>query len=338
MSRILLTHMDFYGYDTEISKKFESMGYIVDMFHDELKKTLFSRILKRVFPRSVIAEKRSKKYQLEFLKDKKDRNIKYDFLVVIVGRYLCEEFYMELKKRNPNIVVKMYLWDDVARVNNFKQIQKYLDEIYSIDLKDCNDRNFEFLPLFYLDEFLVERDNLKNLDIYFSGLDHSNRATYIKYIIRNYPKLKYKFHLYSSILIRILYRLRHFDFSSSKEFISFKKIDLYDNIEFTKSAKCLIDIQYSSQNGLSIRTFESLASKSKLITTNKAIKQYDFYHPNNIKIIERDDICLDINFIHEPYVEIDSNIVRSYSLSNWAKKLMSDRNEGHIYETDIEKN
>lgn len=54
-------------------------------------------------------------------------------------------------------------------------------------------------------------------------------------------------------------------------------------------SKAQIEIQHPSQKGLTTRAFESLGTKTKLITTNPAIRQYDFYNSNNILIIDRNN-------------------------------------------------
>jgi hypothetical protein len=51
-------------------------------------------------------------------------------------------------------------------------------------------------------------------------------------------------------------------------------------------AKVILDIQQKGQTGLSLRPFEAIGLQKKLITTNASIRDYDFYHPNNIMIID----------------------------------------------------
>ncbi|MTD01286.1 hypothetical protein GKS16_03215 [Streptococcus uberis] len=66
-----------------------------------------------------------------------------------------------------------------------------------------------------------------------------------------------------------------------------------------------------------MRTIEMLGMNKKIITTNSDIKNYDFYHPNNISIINRDSIEIDPNFLNSEYEPIDKEVYDKYSLKNW---------------------
>ena len=73
-----------------------------------------------------------------------------------------------------------------------------------------------------------------------------------------------------------------------------------------------------------MRTFESVGSGKKLITTNSEIKKYPFYNPNNIFVIDRNNIQLDVAFFDLPYQDIDSKIYESMSIGGWLQELFVD--------------
>ena len=73
-----------------------------------------------------------------------------------------------------------------------------------------------------------------------------------------------------------------------------------------ESAKCILDSAQAGQSGLTIRVFETLGAKKMLITTNKDIVNYDFYHPNNIFILGKDIMDELRSFLDAPYVEVES--------------------------------
>ena len=47
-------------------------------------------------------------------------------------------------------------------------------------------------------------------------------------------------------------------------------------IDIFKKSRAVLDIPIAGQNGLTMRTFECLAMKKKIVTTNENIKQYAF--------------------------------------------------------------
>ena len=66
-----------------------------------------------------------------------------------------------------------------------------------------------------------------------------------------------------------------------------------------------MEIQRTEQVGLSFRIFEALGHRKKLITTNKDIVNYDFYHPQNILVVDENTIEIPEEFVTSPYVEIE---------------------------------
>jgi hypothetical protein len=62
--------------------------------------------------------------------------------------------------------------------------------------------------------------------------------------------------------------------------------------------------------------------KRKLITTNTDIINYDFYHKENIFIMDRKEMDIDLGFIEGNYHEINKEIYEKYSISGWTKNIL----------------
>ena len=56
--------------------------------------------------------------------------------------------------------------------------------------------------------------------------------------------------------------------------------------------------------------------------TNKDIVNYDFYHEDNILVVDRNNFVLDESFIDRPYHMLDENIYKKYALSNWIMEVL----------------
>ena len=111
--KVLLIAMPFYGYEFEIKKTLELLGNEVDFFYDQKEKIRFDRF--------VSEEKRikiHKKYQEDVLKS---ISHDYDIVLVIVGRWLSSDFLIKVRRKNLKARFVLYLWDDVARVQNFNE-------------------------------------------------------------------------------------------------------------------------------------------------------------------------------------------------------------------------
>lgn len=98
-------------------------------------------------------------------------------------------------------------------------------------------------------------------------------------------------------------------------------ISFQQNIEYAKQSKVLVDFLENVHKGLSFRTFEALAYRKKLITTNPEIMKYDFYHPNNVFVWNGKDFAGLADFLATPYQEIEESIRRKYSFGNWIRYL-----------------
>jgi hypothetical protein len=63
--------------------------------------------------------------------------------------------------------------------------------------------------------------------------------------------------------------------------------------------------------------------QKKLITNNKTVCQYDFYHPDNILIWHKEDLPQKIqDFLAKPYKPVDNKIVKKYGFGNWIKNIL----------------
>ena len=106
--------------------------------------------------------------------------------------------------------------------------------------------------------------------------------------------------------------------------MSFKSLTRSEIINLYNCANVVLDINHPNQTGLTMRTFECIGAKRKMITTNSQIKNYSFYNPNNIYILDRNNITLDENFFNSDYQNIDSSIYNNLSIGGWIKSVFID--------------
>lgn len=100
-------------------------------------------------------------------------------------------------------------------------------------------------------------------------------------------------------------------------------ISLMQNIVNSSKTRCIVDIVSSKygQKGLTLRPFDALFLKKKLLSNCESLVDCDFYHKNNIyifsNIVELEDID---RFMQLPYYDIDESIVMKYEINNWLTK------------------
>ena len=102
-----------------------------------------------------------------------------------------------------------------------------------------------------------------------------------------------------------------------KSEISFKSKPGSELAEIVVRSNIILDVNDIKQQGLTIRTLETLLSKKKMITTNSDIKRYDFYNSANICIVDRNNIDIPDTFLQSKYHEVPEEILVKYTAKGW---------------------
>jgi hypothetical protein len=118
------------------------------------------------------------------------------------------------------------------------------------------------------------------------------------------------------------YNNKDFRQKARLNFFSFRPISKKDLIEIFSSSATIIDIQHPNQIGLTMRTFEVMGLGKKLITTNQDIMNYDFYQPENVYVIDRNEPYVDAQFLKTPFKEVPVETKYKYSIENWLKSIL----------------
>ena len=320
--KILYISPKFFSYENKIKQELEDLGAIVDFFDDRPANDFMTKVFIRFKFKSLIKKKIDEYYEniYSYILNKK-----YDFVFVVSPETLSFKELIKIKELQTNAQFILYMWDSFENKNSFNTIELF-DKIYSFDSRDVEKYNLHFLPLFYSKEY-KKKEHLSKYkhDLSFVATAHSDRYKISKQIEnsigRNKLSVYYYFYLPSIIIYftRKLFipkysygALSEFSFSSLSQD---KIIDVFDN------SKVILDINHPLQLGLTMRTIECLGAEKKLITTNQNIKDYDFYNPNNILVIDRKNINIDMSFFEKEYESLSIEIYEKYSLNSWLKNI-----------------
>ena len=327
MKNVLLTGLEFHNYVAAIRQKLTDLGYKVYNHLDRY--SIIDAIFPSLFPTL------SKKELLEYQKDliKRVSNVRFDFVIVVVGRFLSPYYLRKLKEMNPEARFILVLWDDISRVQNFEDVYPFYDDIFSFDPSDTSKYGFHFLPLFYTKRRnnSTEMNNQFAYDIYSAMACHSDREKIAKQIIQKYDNYKIHVDMLLSLKDIISRKIKNETYNENITYLSrFNMIDeekLFDNM---LKSKAILDVQYVSQIGLTIRTFDTMSVGRKLITTNPSIRYYNFYHENNICVIDRENPIIPDEFLECPYEKIDDDIINCYSVDRYVSVLLGKVSENYL--------
>lgn len=216
--------------------------------------------------------------------------------------------------------VVAYQWDGLARFPKVFKVINQFQRFFVFDLEDYHRYRYQYpnlLPCtnFYFD-MPEESVSVNENEVLYVGAYMKDR---IQSLIRVVDALsQYNLNLNINLFYgRKTPPISHLHLS----FIS-KGISYAENLKITKKAAVILDIKTVEHNGLSLRIFEAIKYQKKLITDNKSIMQYDFYHPNNFYVIEDDHFHGLAAFLNSQYIPLAEEIKQKYSFSNWLKYVL----------------
>lgn len=319
--RVLFIGPKFYNYHNEIIEELVANGAKVD-FYGEKPETISYRFVSNYF--KSMKSSFIDKYLNNILDNIKEQ---YDYFFLIRGEIITVDFLEKLKLLSPKAKFIMYQWDSIKFTPNYPKIMNMFDKIITFDMIDSKELNIEYLPLFYTNNYAnLELSKKKVYDISFFGSYHSDRLEIIKKLEKECKEkgLSFYHYIYSPKLALIRKVLN----SSVKiEDLKYFKTSPASNQELLniyKKSRAVLDIESSIQNGLTIRTFEVLGAKLKLISTNKNIIHEDFFNKNNIYVLDRNNITLDREFFDSHF--IFNEYIQGKSIGSWLKSIFNFNN------------
>ncbi|CAM3772607.1 lipopolysaccharide biosynthesis protein [Elizabethkingia anophelis] len=315
--KVLFLSVRTFNLENEIIRKLESFGAYVTYFDERPNNNNFTKAIIRV--KKSLYQVRINSYYQNILKTIENEN--YDFLFVNKGEVVPEFFLQEFNKQNPACTKLFYCWDSFDNNPHALKNLVYFDRKSSFDPLDAKKYNIYFRPLFFLDEYENLEMGKEVLDLLFIGTAHSDRYI-ISSKIKNWcQQNKLKAFCFYYMQGKFVYFYKRFFDKTFKQFdykkLSFKSLSKVQILDYYQKSKVILDINHPYQRGLTLRTFEALGAKKKIITTNQEIKKFPFYNENNVFVIDRTNIRLNKSFFETPYQKVDKETYKKFSLEGF---------------------
>lgn len=322
--QILFFSNRFFGIPENIVQTMRSLGAEVDFFDERPANSFIVKALIRINRNFIAAYINNYHKKIIHI----TKNKKYDYIFFIKGESFSRHNLNLLFSLHPEAKTILYHWDSIANNPNADNLSGRFDHVFSFDRSDCEKYDFSFLPLFYFDEYkaIGTYTGPYDYDCMFVGTTHSDRFRFISSIVEQIASLGGKCFTYFFFQGKIMfyrYKLlnREMRKISSQE-VHFVPLSKKALLDLYRKSRIIMDVQHPKQVGLTLRCMETLGAKRKLITTNQDIRNYDFYHPNNILIVDRNSPVIPKYFLETPYAEIDKDIYDKYSISSWIRYIL----------------
>jgi hypothetical protein len=326
---ILLIAPKYFNYEKEIQNELEKRGADVYFIDDRIKNTTINKALFRLKIKTHLSQTRVFNYFKTHLGKVKNKRI--DYLIAIIPEGFSRDIIKYYKAELKDTIFILYMWDSIDNRPYIIETLNLYDKAYTFDKSNSEKYGLKFRPLFYTEDYRKLGEsrpdfNGAKYDLSFIGTAHSDRYSVIKKLISTSAKKLSTFlffYLQHPVLIGYYYMNDPMFRNIKIKDISFKGLLKHQVLLVIKDSACIIDINHPKQTGLTIRTLEVLGAKRKLITTNIDILSYDFYHPDNIFLINRENPVFDDSFLAKPYKELGESIYNKYSISTWIDEILS---------------
>ncbi|KGE13915.1 hypothetical protein [Sphingobacterium deserti] len=228
--------------------------------------------------------------------------------------------FQKLKKKD--LSISAYQWDAISRYPTVEEYIPYFNNFFAYDPSDLK-RYPTVLPCtnFYLTPPHSKRRKQHGLlSINSYQADRIDITVRLKKLIDNL-EVPSEFIVYTRDK-KEREHCEHLGLSTIESCIKYTT-----NVENVLGSEVLFDAQIQSQHGLSFRVLESVGYSVKLITTNKEVSKYDFYHSDNILIFQNQSAQQLRSFLNRPYHELPASVREKYAFKNWLQYVL--QLEGH---------
>ena len=196
----------------------------------------------------------------------------------------------------PSMRIIYWYWNPVNEKSLPQLTHDKNIECWSFDVEDCKKYSMKYNVQYYysVDHYGAHKNEY---DIYFIGHD-KGRCEILNALKQNIEKLGIKIRL---DIVR-----------NNEKNIPYKEVQ-----RRISKANAILEINQAGQIGITLRAMEALFFRKKLVTNNEHIVQEDFYNPNNIFIIGKDDMSHLEDFLSQPYDTVADSFRNKHTIDAW---------------------
>ncbi|WP_281322428.1 hypothetical protein [Flavobacterium aestivum] len=315
--KITIISFDNWGFNSHIVTSLKNSGHTVHHInfnnfkyeYPNIILRLYNFILKTIFKKNL----KNIHYGNEVLKKLKENNETQDIILTIKGDFIDPENISKFKNYTKKSIA--FFNDSATRCPKILRVIGNFDEVYSFEKEDCEKYNLKFATNWI-----------------YNSTDPDHQEATIKYQVFNISSIDKRLPVLSKIAADLFAKNINYKFiiydnknegkDKNIEYTT-KHIPLSVVNDYISNSAVLLDINRKGQNGLTFRVFESLGLEKKLITTNADVKNYDFYNPNNILIVDEKTPNIPLDFFNNEYEKIPEVILKKYTLDGWINQVFN---------------
>ena len=318
--KICVISFDFWGYDAHIVETLKEKG--IEANHIKIGAVSYENFRERLtnlFSKVFLGKNLKYQKRQKFVIEQLDK-LGHQDQILVLNADTFDHSTLEYMKKSTNRFIT-FLYDNLDRFPVQDKLH-FFDKIYSFDDKDIEKHGFERLTNYnYLPFLSQEKQNPSEDALYITSYD-KKRIKQLDILSQKFEELRLKFDLY--VIGKKSWKNQLMKpFLKNKIVFTRKRINHENLPEFYKRTKVILDLMRENQYGLSFRVFEAMALEKKIITDNEKIKNYDFYNPNNILVLNKDFSNITKEFFETPYQSLPEEIYKKYTLEKWVERVFN---------------
>lgn len=293
----------------------------VDIDNIYINVNYFTKMIKKLHEHTPIPFKEY--WYGEWKKDIKN----YDVFIIFDG-LRGKDVIEYIKKVNPSARIIIYYVNKFRKGarNDPRNFRNLPCELWSFDKNDCEREILKHNPFCYDDILFAEKNKRAFYDkeadeiiydAFFIGVD-KNRLTKLVELKHLLEKYNYK----TKVILKKAKNHLYKNLSQEEESILTEQYISYEDvIKLIRQSQCIIEIEDEGQNGLTLRSMESIFFNKKLITDNLDILNYDLYKQENIFLLGYDEEARLDTFLSSPFAPIEDNVIKQYTWEAWLNRF-----------------
>ena len=295
--KILLVGMFYHGYAHAIADELRLAGHSVTL-HDVQPRDLRMKILRRVAP---AAWRRALDQHHRHTLAAARGGGSYDLVLFLQIVEMTLETLEAFRAAFPAARFVLYNWDSIATID-YRPLLPQFDTAFTFDPDDARALGIGYLPLFASRAF----QNLPPPDepraVYFVG----NIVTVPRYdavaAFRDYSERhRIAFRVHAACTLFVRQRLRRAGRKPTG--LTGRPIAPDAFRAMIAASAAAFDYANHAQSGYTMRVFETLCARRKIITNNARIRQEPFYSPDRVHVFEGLDFAGVDAFLGVPLAE-----------------------------------
>jgi hypothetical protein len=321
--KICLISFDFWHYDEHIVNKLKEKG--IEAYHINIgaftHKNFGARV-KNAMSKVFIGKNLKHEKRQNFIIDSLKKIGKQDQILVINPEAIEERVHEVIRNHtNRNIA---YLYDSMSR-NPAHHILHFFDTVFSFDDGDVKEYGFKKITNYNYLEYCPEEKQNPHLDLFYITSYDKGRLERLNILINQLKPLRIKFKAIIAGKKGWTNQIAQIIDKTNINILKFRTTNIPQQAlpKIYKNTKVILDLQRNNQLGLSFRIFEAMALEKKFVTDNQSIKDYDFYNPENILILNKDFSNIEKSFFETEYQKLPEEIYYKYTLDNWVNTVFN---------------